>query len=296
MKKGLSQEIISRIEFLESTNIFDALQKRYFEEMLSYRKLSILWKINNRTVAKVISYCNTQARQGSDAVKTQWINNEARRRQSAEIIANINHNLALKGLHVRQGKNKQNSKLIRDIAEKLKITSSFHRPEVLKKAVENSIKTRMKHPERNAYLKTAISRIEQLAIDFFKSKNINFEFRYIVKGYFVNFYLPDYHLLIDLQGSNRFPLSFKRHQTIQNEGFTIVYCIHYFVEKSNLTDLYNYITHIDTLRSNPTHTSKKSVIWGARNLFPFGKECYEVAIERIRMDGFHKLHITTTTN
>lgn len=296
MKKGLSDEIIARIELFESTNIGDALEKRYFAELMSYRKLCALWNINGRTIKKIIAHCNKEPRYRGDAVKTQWINNAPRRIKAGDMLGKINHDKALKGLHIRQGKTKENSEMIRQIAEKLKTSSSLLRPEVRKKAVENARITRLKRPENNPFLKTPISKVELILIEFLNEKDIKFVFRYIVKGYFVNFYLPDYHLLIDLQGSNRFPLSFKRHQAIQEEGFSIVYCVHYFIKKSNFSDLYDYITTINKLGHNPPILSKKSVIWGASNLFPFGKQCNEVSVESIRVNKTNKLLIAATTN
>lgn len=296
MKKGLSNEIIARIELFESTNIVNALEKRYFIELMSYRKLSKLWKVNERTIARIIIYCQKQPRYGGDAVKTQWINNDDRRDNAAIMLANINHNLALKGLHVRQGKTKENSELIRGVVEKLKTSSSFFRPEVRKIAIANSKKTRLEHPENNWYLKSPVGAIEGLMIDFLNAKNIKFKFRHIVKGYFINFYLLDYNLLIDLQGSNRFPLSFQRHQAIQAEGFRIVYCSHDFIKKAQFADLYNYISGSDKFSFDPSISSKESMIWGARNLFPFGKECNQVSVERTFMNTFYKLHIATSSN
>ena len=122
---------------------------RYFAQKLSYRKLSKLWGINNRTIAKVISYCGKEPRRGSEAIRTQWINTPERRKQAGENLANINHNLALKGLHIRQGKTKENSELIRRVAEKLKMSSSFNNPQIRAKAIANAEITRKKYPRNN---------------------------------------------------------------------------------------------------------------------------------------------------
>lgn len=47
MKKGLSQEVIERVESLKRMNICDALEKRYFRDKLSFRKLARVWSVNN---------------------------------------------------------------------------------------------------------------------------------------------------------------------------------------------------------------------------------------------------------
>ena len=147
MEKGLSQEIIKRIESIEGMNIENAAKLRYIDQQLSYRKLCDLWGVNNRTIPKILNYSGISIRHGGEAVKTQWVNNPKRRKSAGENLANINHSLALEGKHIRQGKTKENSEMIRNISEKLKVSSSFNRPEVKRKALENSLMKRKEHPE-----------------------------------------------------------------------------------------------------------------------------------------------------
>lgn len=296
MKKGLSDKVIKRVELIESTNIFDALERRYFCEQLSYRKICKLWGVNNRTVAKIITYCGKEARHGGEAVKTQWINATDRRKQAGKVLSDMNHNLALKGLHVRQGKNKSNSQLIRDIAEKLKVSSSFHRKDVKAKALKNSLKTRRLHPERNGFLKTPPTKREQLIINFLEKEKIKYSFRFIIDVFIVNFYLPDYNLCIDLQGKGSFPLSFHRHKSILDKGYRITYCISNFVDKSSFGDLHDYITSIDTVSSKPALIGEKTVVWGARNRSIFGSKHNKITAERVRVGSFNTLHFTTPSD
>ena len=153
MEKGLSQEIIKRVESIEGMNIEDAAKLRYIEQQLSYRKLCALWGVNNRTIPKILNCAGVAIRHGGEAVKTQWVNNSERRKSAGENLANINHSLALEGRHIRQGKTKENSEMILKISEKLKTSSSFNRPEVKRIALENSLKTRREHPENRAALR-----------------------------------------------------------------------------------------------------------------------------------------------
>lgn len=296
MKKGLSKKVIKRIELIEGVDINDALELRYFTEKLSYRHLCKLWNISNHTIAKVFLHCNKEPRKGGEAVATQWINNPDRRKQAGENLSKINHSLALKGLHVRQGKTKENSQLIRNIAEKLKTSSSFNRPEVKAKAQARANITRKKHPERNPFLETPKTECEKIMWKFLAAKNIDFKFRFIIDGYFVNFYLPTYNLCIDIQGNNRFPLSYKRHKSILKNGYCIIYCITNFVKKAAFADLYNYISSLDSFCTTPSVLSNETVIWGTRNKFPFGEELNQISVKRVYVDSFHKLYVSTATD
>lgn len=148
MKKGISQEIKERVEAIEGMNILDAAKRRYLIEMCSFRWISRHWQVSGRTVHRILENLGLPIRHGGDAVRAQWIGNVERRAKAGERLAQTNHELAAKGLHIRQGKTKENSKLIRDIAEKLKSSSSFLRPEVKTKALHRSLETRRLHPER----------------------------------------------------------------------------------------------------------------------------------------------------
>lgn len=125
MKKGLTQEVKERIEAIEGMDVFDAAKFRYVREQRSYRWLSVKWGINGRTVGRVLSFCGIVPRVGSDAVRSQWIDNAERRKKAGECLSATNHELAMKGLHVRQGKNKQNSQLIKDLFEKRRLFGAY---------------------------------------------------------------------------------------------------------------------------------------------------------------------------
>lgn len=296
MKKGLSQEIIKRIESIEGMNIRDAVELRYFRELRSYRYLCRLWGVNNRSVAKIIKHCGFAPRQGSEAVATQWVDNPGRRKATGELLAATNHRLALEGRHVRQGKTKENSELIRGISEKLRHTSAFLRSDVKRRALENSLKTRAEHPERMSALKFPPSVNERIIYEFLESLHIPFEFRKLIGLYMVDFYLPELRLAIDCQGTNRFPLSYKRHEAITAQGCQIVYCVNNYIKRGDFSDLHQYITGLQVSGSDPSLRSKDTVIWGARGSSPFGVDSHRFTIERFYVGSCYKLCLTASPN
>lgn len=296
MKKGISQEIIERVEAVEGMNIRDAVELRYIREFCSFRDLCALWKVNNRTVSKIILYCGFNVRHGGEAIAAQWVNNPERRKAAADSLAFVNHRLALEGRHVRQGKTKENSALIRSIAQKLKRTSSFLRPETKSLALKHSLRTRAEHPERMYALKRSPSACERVLYEFLKSVHIPFEFKKLFDIYVVDFYLPSLELAIDCMGSNRFPLSYQRHQSIAEKGCQIVYCVNSFIKRGDFSDLYQYISGLQTVGSDPSLRCKETVIWGARGSSPFGKDSHRFTIKRVYMGSCHKLCLTASTD
>lgn len=296
MKKGISQEIIERVEAVEGMNIRDAVELRYIREFRSFRDLCALWKVSNRTVSKIILYCGFNVRHGGEAIAAQWVNNPERRKAAADNLAFVNHQLALEGRHVRQGKTKENSGLIRSIAQKLKRTSSFLRPETKSLALKHSLRTRAEHPERMSALKQSPSACERVLYEFLKSIHISFEFKKLFDIYVVDFYLPSLGLAIDCMGSNRFPLSYQRHQSIAEKGCQIVYCVNSFIKRGDFSDLYQYISGLQTVGSDPSLRCKETVIWGARGNSPFGKDSHRFTIKRVYMGSCHKLCLTASAD
>lgn len=296
MKKGLSQETIKRVEAIEGMNIRDAVELRYIREFRSFRNLCALWGINGRTVPKLIIHCGFQIRHGGEAVRTQWMNNPERRKNAGLLLSSINHQMALEGRHVRQGKTKENSDMIRQVSEKLKHSSAFLRPDVKAAALKNSLRTRSEHPERMSALKTAPSVHERIIYDFLQSVHIQFEFRKLINGYVVDFFLPSVGLIIDCQGANRFPLSYKRHQAITAQGKQVVYCVNGFIKRGCLSNLHQYISDLQTSGIQPSARSQETVIWGARGFSPFGSDTYHFSVKRFHMGTYYKLCLTAATN
>lgn len=77
------------INYLEDNNEnFEIkVRKLYLDDLKSYRAIEKLLNINNRSVKKLLEYYNIPIRKGSDAVKTQWINNDKRRKDISKTFS-----------------------------------------------------------------------------------------------------------------------------------------------------------------------------------------------------------------
>lgn len=75
-------KFIDIVKFLENnnTNFELTIKKMYIEDLKSYRYIENILNINNRSVKKLLEHYNIPIRLGSDAVKTQWVNNDERRK------------------------------------------------------------------------------------------------------------------------------------------------------------------------------------------------------------------------
>ena len=263
MKKGTSQEIKDRIEAIEGMDVRDAAEKRYLVERRSFRWLAVHWNVNGRTVGRVLREHGIRIRHGGEAVATQWIDNPARRAAAGANLASVNHTLAKKGLHVRQGKTKSNSDLVRGVSEKLKTSSSFFREGTKRKAVRNSIAARRAHPERMSALRTGLSKAETLLLDHLLAMELQVEVRHLCGIYVVDFIIPELGIIIDCQGRNRFPLSFERNKAILENCRGVVYCVNEYVHKGNFSHLDEYVSRLKATGGDPSPLGKETVILGA---------------------------------
>lgn len=69
-------------------NLESWLKEKYLEEMMSTREISLLMYGTNENSKSVLSYLKRfgiPIRRGSEAVKTQWINNDERRKNTSEM-------------------------------------------------------------------------------------------------------------------------------------------------------------------------------------------------------------------
>ncbi|WP_390858604.1 DUF559 domain-containing protein [Alloprevotella tannerae] len=291
MQKGISHEIKERVESLEGLDLLDAAKFRYQTELRSFRWLSQHWCVNARTVRRILESLCIPIRHGSAAVRTQWVGNAERRAKAGERLAQTNHALAKKGLHVRQGKRKENSALLRSVSEKLKASSSFLRPAVKAKALRRSLSTRRLHPERMSALRLPLSKIEAKVRSHLMAKGLDFEERKLIGQYVVDFFIPTLNLIIDCQGRNRFPLSFLRHACISHQGASVFYCVNDQVERGNFSRLDDYISRLEVFRCDPSLWCAETVIWGACGRRPFGDDTDKFIIHTfgVRTDYFSEL-------
>lgn len=296
MKKGVSQKVIKRIEAIERINISDALVLRYVVERRSYRNICLLWKINNRTISKLLKEYNIAIRYGGEAVKTQWENNPKRREEAGKLLAQTNHKLAQEGRHVRQGKTKENSEMIRNIAEKLKTSSSFFRKDVREKARKASMETRKKHPERMSALRKPLTPAKSIVAEHLKEKGFEFETGFLCKFYVADFFIPSLNMIVDCKGRGRFPLSYERHKYLSAENRCVVYCVNEFLLKGNLTNLDEYIVRRKSFGFNPTSVSEETVIFGACSATPFGADGDKFVINRFGVRSNYYSVLTRASN
>jgi len=81
--------VVKRIELEHSQDIETILFELYITKQLTYRKILKLLSINNRSVKILLDFCNIPIRYGGDAIKTQWVNNDARRISQAKLLQAI---------------------------------------------------------------------------------------------------------------------------------------------------------------------------------------------------------------
>ena len=76
-----------RLQSLHNKNIEDLFVDLYIVQKMSFRQISKHLDINERTVSKTLAMLDIPIRYLSDAVKTQWIDNEKRRKEQGEKIS-----------------------------------------------------------------------------------------------------------------------------------------------------------------------------------------------------------------
>jgi hypothetical protein len=89
--KFRQQKFDKKLEALIGTPINDWLLKYYLGQFQTYRQICNELKINTRTLMRYMRQFNIPVRRGGEAIKTQWINNIARKQAQAEFIKSIPH-------------------------------------------------------------------------------------------------------------------------------------------------------------------------------------------------------------
>lgn len=78
--KNLGPVIDKYEAYLGVDNLGDWLYEKYIDERLSFRKIMTFLNTNaNKTISSLLQYYDIPIRYGSEAIKTQWENNEERR-------------------------------------------------------------------------------------------------------------------------------------------------------------------------------------------------------------------------
>ena len=71
--------------------IKDWLIDHYLNQFQTYRQICAELSINTRTLMSYMKQYNIPIRKGSEAIKVQWINNDARRKAQSEFLKSIPH-------------------------------------------------------------------------------------------------------------------------------------------------------------------------------------------------------------
>jgi hypothetical protein len=295
-KKRNKSKFEQRIETIEGLPLNEALRILYVENGMTYRMLCRRWNCQPHTIINYMKKYGIPPRKGSDAIKQQWINNPSRKIKAAKRLASINHNLALKGLHVRQGKNKYNSELIRSISEKLKFSSSFLNPETIIKATKTRVNNFRNNPLTHPNANASMTNCEHVVFEHLESIGYNVVFNYYLDPYWIDIFIPELNIAIECVSSSRFPLSFERHDNITSKGITVIYCVNYYILKSDLVILDKYIHFFNIFRSNPPVDSKVSVVIGRRDGVIFSRNIDHLTSKIVFMHGFNSLLFSTTPN
>lgn len=82
-----TNHFIKSIEEKENSNIKDLMTSLYVQQQLSFRQIANRLRINQRSVKKLLVISNIEIRKGSEAVKSQWQNNTARRKNIGKVFS-----------------------------------------------------------------------------------------------------------------------------------------------------------------------------------------------------------------
>lgn len=301
MRPGPSPEIINRIEAIEKIAIAECLARFYIEKKLSYRQLCARWRINTRTLMRLMRHNNIEPRRGGDAIRAQWLNAPKKRREkSARLMRELTRRIKIEKRHPYLGKTKENNVSIKAIADALKKSSSMFRPEVRAKAGISKKLFIRRNPLEHATSKMLPTRAENELLEHFFSKGYNPIHNHIVSTTmgpkWLNLFFPALNLAIGCENVSRFPLDWRRHAAISELGIRMIYITNRRIYHGQWQGLDQYVFHVNSIRPYPTAHGKNTVIWGRINPESFAFQSDQTTIEHIRMNGLNELLFTTTGN
>lgn len=286
MKKGVSDKIKQRIEAIEGRTANEALRIIYFIDMKSFRFICEKWSINTRTLMRLFRDFGFEPRKGSEAIKTQWIGNEERRKYAAKKLSETRKLHPHPCLGISRP----------DASERMKANNPMFNLEIRNKANQKTIDTYNKEPQRMGQFHKKLTPYEQSVFDFFTYKGIKCIGNELIGKRFVDIYLPEFKIAIECVNSSRFPLSYDRHCHIKEQGVKVVYCTNYFIKKSDFDILYDYIINPDIVRSFPSLQSQEAVVFGRRNGIIFDTDFDKFTYKTINMDKLNVMFLTIATD
>lgn len=87
-RKGATLKIIEKYkEYLQIEDMKEWLYQRYIVERLSIRQIMKLLNTNaNKGISSMLEFYGIEIRHGSEAIETQWENNDERRKEQSELF------------------------------------------------------------------------------------------------------------------------------------------------------------------------------------------------------------------
>ena len=89
-RKGATLKLIEKYkEYLQVEDMKEWLYQKYIVERLSLRQIMKLLNTNaNNSIRSMLKFYDIEIRHGSEAIKTQWENNDKRRKETANLAKN----------------------------------------------------------------------------------------------------------------------------------------------------------------------------------------------------------------
>jgi hypothetical protein len=279
MKRGISNLVIQRIEALEGCSVKAALQELYVEKKLSYRKLCARWAMQNKQIIKLMVECGIAPRKGSEAVKTQWEDNDERRAATAQRTGVWASSLAAAGKHARQGK-----KLVDNPswqAGENKRQAAAFKPEVRKQQGATRQRLFAAHPEMHPNAKAAPTRCEAIMLSWCQELGYVTEFNKLQRPYWIDVYLPELNIGIECVSDSRRP-TWERHMHLVSTGIHMLYIPNSFIDKGDAHLLLAYLT---AYSSDIGQYQNQATVIGWKGWSFFTNQPAEVLIKTFALDG-----------
>lgn len=297
MRPGPTDEVLQRIESIEGRPAREALTSLYIDQSFTLRKLCKRWSLNNRTVMRLMKWFGIEPRHGSDAVKTQWIGSDERRKISSETMRKTALKQSAEGRHPRLGKTKDTDEGVRRTAEKLRISTSARRPEVRAKMAETRRAGYRNNPGAHPNAKAAPTKREQTMLDTLKQWGFEAIHNYHAPPYWIDAFIPSLNVGIECFSKSRCKtMEWERHTSLTARGIRLLYVFNGNIDRGNLSDLHQYLTNLKVLGSNPSAQCQEAVIWGSRDFNLFRDYPDEVFVKRSLVGRSYRLDITTPSN
>jgi hypothetical protein len=284
MKKAVNLKIKQRIESIEGCTFKDAIFKRYFIQLLGTKRICFIFQINNRTFRRLMDECGFAFRSGSEAVKTQWINNDERKINTSNKLKEVR-----KWSEPALGCNRP------DAVARMKINNPMFDLDIRKRANNKTIETFNKNPKLHNIYHKKLTECEQLIFDFITSKGIECVGNELVNGRFIDIYIPSLNIGIECQNKS-INISFDRHTQITQNNTKIIYCTNRYIKKGRFDLLYQYIIQSQCIGSIPSIQGQETVIFGRRNGLFFDVDVPQFTVKCVNVDSQNILCFTAASN